>query len=199
MFELRPELGERPRNINGPVERVWSGAPLRLTSTIANHATRLGGRRREVSRDRPTGDHMTKYVDDASNFGANGPFFQIIREGLEGLVEGEDYFDLLADDVVFDYVISVPEYPRRVVGRQNVIDLYGDYDSFLAVRSADNLRSYRDAAASVAILEYEVHGQAVRTSLSQSVRLHRHSEGRQSDPAAGLPRPGRRVRRRRLA
>ncbi len=36
------------------------------------------------------------YTSDRSNFGADGPFFRIIREGLEGLADGEDYFDLLA-------------------------------------------------------------------------------------------------------
>jgi hypothetical protein len=33
---------------------------------------------------------MTKYTNDNSNFGANGPFFHVIREGLEGLAGGED-------------------------------------------------------------------------------------------------------------
>jgi ketosteroid isomerase-like protein len=106
---------------------------------------------------------VTKYTEDGSNFGANGPFFHIIREGLKGFVDGEDYFDLLADDVVFEYVISVPGYPKRVEGRQNIVDLYSDYDSFLAVRGADNLRVYRDTVASVVILEYEVHGESVQT------------------------------------
>jgi ketosteroid isomerase-like protein len=107
--------------------------------------------------------HVTKYVDDSSNFGADGPFFHVIREGLEGLVDGEDFFDLLDDDVVFEYVISVPGYPRRVEGRQDIVDLYRDYDSYMSVRSADNLRVYRDTAASVVVLEYEVHGTAVQT------------------------------------
>ena len=106
---------------------------------------------------------MTKYTDDSSNFGADGPFFQIIREGLAGLVDGDDYFDLLADDVIFEYVISVPGYPRRVQGRQSIIDLYGSYDTYMRVHSADNLRVYRDPHASVAILEYEVHGESVQT------------------------------------
>ena len=105
---------------------------------------------------------MTKYTDDSSNFGADGPFFRIIREGLQGLAEGEDYFDLLADDVVFDFVISVPGYPKRVEGRQNIIDLYSDYDNFMTVRSADNLMVHRDPAASVVVLEYEVHGESVQ-------------------------------------
>ena len=34
------------------------------------------------------------------------------------------YFDLLADDVVFEYVISGPGYPRRVQGPPDVVDLY---------------------------------------------------------------------------
>jgi ketosteroid isomerase-like protein len=106
---------------------------------------------------------MTKYVDDSSNFGADGPFFGVIRQGLKGLVDGEDYFDLLADDVVFEYVISVPGYPRRVQGRQNVVDLYRGYDQYMKVDSADNLRIYRAPEASVVVLEYEVHGESVQT------------------------------------
>ncbi|HEX9032147.1 MAG TPA: nuclear transport factor 2 family protein [Streptosporangiaceae bacterium] len=114
---------------------------------------------------------MTKYTPESSNFGADGPFFRIIREGLEGLVDGEDYFDLLSDDVVFEYVISVPGYPRRVEGRQGIIDLYRDYGDFMTVHSADNLRVYRDPEASVVVLEYEVHGESVQTGRSYDNRF----------------------------
>jgi len=106
---------------------------------------------------------MTKYIDDSSNFGADGPFFGVIQQGLKGLVDGEDYFDLLADDVVFEYVISVPGYPRRVQGRQNIVDLYRAYDQYMKVHSADNLSIYRDPEASAVVLEYEVHGESVQT------------------------------------
>jgi uncharacterized protein len=106
---------------------------------------------------------MTKYTNDSSNFGADGPFFRVIREGLKGLADGEDYFDLLADDVVFEYVISVPGYPRRVQGRQSIIDLYSGYDDYMRVHSADKLRIYRDPEASIVVLEYEVHGESVQT------------------------------------
>jgi len=106
---------------------------------------------------------VTKYTRDGSNFGADGPFFRIIRKGLEGLADGEDYFDLLADDVVVEYVVSVPGYPRCVEGRQGVIDLYSGYDDYMTVHTADNLRVYRDPQASVAVLEYEVHGESVQT------------------------------------
>jgi ketosteroid isomerase-like protein len=106
---------------------------------------------------------VTKYTSDDAPFGANGPFFRVIREGLEGLADGEDYFDLLADDVVFEYVITVPGYPRRVQGRQNVIELYRGYGDFMTMQTADNLRVYRDPEASVVVLEYQVHGKSART------------------------------------
>jgi ketosteroid isomerase-like protein len=106
---------------------------------------------------------VTKYVGDTSNFGAGGPFFHVVREGLRGFVDGEDFFDLLAEDVVFEFVVSVPGYPRRVEGRQRIIELFGDYDDYMSVRSADNLRVHRDPVSSVVVLEYEVHGEAVQT------------------------------------
>jgi ketosteroid isomerase-like protein len=106
---------------------------------------------------------MSKTVDADTPFGANSPFFHIIKQGLDGLVDGDDYFDLLADDVVFEYVISVPGYPKRVEGRHGVIDLYSDYGDYMTMHTADNLRAYRDQEACVAVLEYEVHGESVQT------------------------------------
>jgi ketosteroid isomerase-like protein len=106
---------------------------------------------------------MTTYTDPDSNFGANGPFFRIIRQGLTGIVDGDDYFDLLADDVEFDYVIATPGYPRHVVGRNTIIDLYAGYDDYMSVTSADSLGVYRDAAQSVVVLEYAVHGRSLST------------------------------------
>jgi ketosteroid isomerase-like protein len=106
---------------------------------------------------------VTKYTRDSSNFGADGPFFRVIQEGLKGLANGDDYFDLLASDVVFEYVVSVPGYPRRVEGRQAVIDLYSGYDDYMTVHTADDLRVYLDPEASVTVLEYAVHGVSVLT------------------------------------
>ena len=56
-----------------------------------------------------------------------------------------------------------PATPGASKGRQDVIDLYSDYDDYMTVRSADNLRVYRDPQASVVVLEYEVHGESVQT------------------------------------
>src|SRR6266567_3700375 len=68
-----------------------------------------------------------------------------------------------AECVIFDYVISVPGYPRRVEGRRAVAELYRGYGSNMVLRSADELAVHRDREASVIVLEYAVHGQAVQT------------------------------------
>src|SRR5438309_7406250 len=102
-------------------------------------------------------------VGELDDFRALDPFFRIIEEGVAGLVDGEHFFDLLAEDVIFEYVISVPGYPRRVDGRQAVAELYRGYGSNIALRSADELAVHRDREASVIVLEYAVHGQAVQT------------------------------------
>jgi hypothetical protein len=39
------------------------------------------------------------------------PFFRIIEQGLQGLADGDHFFELLADDVVFDFVITCPTTP----------------------------------------------------------------------------------------
>jgi ketosteroid isomerase-like protein len=102
-------------------------------------------------------------VTGRPGFEALAPFFRIIAEGLSGLVDGEDFFDTLAEDAVFEYVISVPGYPRRVVGREAVAELYRGYGETIVLHGADELAVHRDREASVVVLEYAVHGRAVST------------------------------------
>jgi uncharacterized protein len=106
---------------------------------------------------------VTTPIDDLGDFAALDPFFRIIEEGLAGFADDRHFFDLLAEDVIFDYVISVPGYPRRIVGRRAVAELYRGYGSTMVLRSADELAVHRDREASVIVLEYAVHGQAVPT------------------------------------
>ena len=80
-----------------------------------------------------------------------------------GFVDDGHFFDLLAEDVVFDYVISVPGYPRRVEGRRAVAELYRGYGGNVVLRTADELAVHWDREESVVVLEYAVHGQAVQT------------------------------------
>ncbi|WP_135458098.1 nuclear transport factor 2 family protein [Mycobacterium sp. DL99] len=102
-------------------------------------------------------------IDDIEDFRALDPFFRIIEQGLAGLVDGEHFFDLLAEDVVFDFIITVPGYPRHVVGRDNLVELYRGYgDTFFLDRCYD-LRTHHSPSTSTVVLEYSSAGRVVAT------------------------------------
>ena len=44
-------------------------------------------------------------------FSALDPFFDIVRQGLAGLVDGDHYFDTIAPDAVFEFRYRFPGYP----------------------------------------------------------------------------------------
>ena len=49
-------------------------------------------------------------VADLDDFKALDPFFRIIEKGLDGIADGGHFFDLLSEDVIFDYIITIPGY-----------------------------------------------------------------------------------------
>ena len=102
-------------------------------------------------------------IGNLEDFAALDPFFRIIEEGLAGLVDGEHFFELLSEDVIVEYVVSVPGYPRRVQGRRAVADLYRGYGDVMCLHGADQLAVHRDPGTSMVVLEYAVHGRTVRT------------------------------------
>ncbi len=107
---------------------------------------------------------------DIEDFRALDPFFRIIEKGLQGLVDGDHFFNLLADDVVFDFVITVPDYPRQVVGRDNLIELYRGYGSTFFLDRCHDLRVHRSDATSSVVLEYASQGKVVATGYPYSNR-----------------------------
>jgi uncharacterized protein len=102
-------------------------------------------------------------ITDHPDFRALDPFFRIVEEGVAGLVDGEHYFEMLAEDVVFEYIITVPGYPRRVHGRQAVADLYRPYGNSIVLDRCDDLAVHRDNTTGVTVLEYASEGRVVAT------------------------------------
>jgi ketosteroid isomerase-like protein len=99
---------------------------------------------------------------DIDHYAAMAPYFEVITTGLAGLVDGENFFDIHAEDVVVEYVITVPGYPRKIVGRDALAELYRSYgDSIVQDRSSD-VFAHHDREKSVVVLEYTIHGTVVR-------------------------------------
>ncbi|WP_129766514.1 nuclear transport factor 2 family protein [Streptomyces sp. L-9-10] len=102
-------------------------------------------------------------VKNLGDFTALEPFFHIIGQGLDGLVDGDHFFEWFTDDVVTEYVVTVPDYPRKVEGLEALAELYRGYGDTMTAESADGLAVHHDRETSVVVLEYVVHGRAVAT------------------------------------
>lgn len=104
-------------------------------------------------------------------FTALDPFFDVIQRGLAGLVDGEHYFDTIADDAVFEFRYDFPGWPRTVHGRNTLIDLYAGYGNNIVLHSADALVVHLSQDLRVVIFEYEVHGKIVATGVPYDNRF----------------------------
>ncbi len=91
-------------------------------------------------------------------FEALDPFFEIVMEGLRGLVDGEHYFDTFADDAVFESRYHFPGWPTTIRGRANLIASFSGYGKTIKLHSGDALVVHRCQVSRVVILEYDVHG-----------------------------------------
>src|SRR2546426_6586615 len=47
-------------------------------------------------------------------FTALDPFFDIVQQGLAGLVDGDHYFDTIADDAEFEFRYHFPGWPQTL-------------------------------------------------------------------------------------
>ena len=65
-------------------------------------------------------------------FVALDPFFDIVMQGLAGAVDGDHYFEAVADDAVFEFRYVFPGFPTKVVGRDALMALYSGYGDIAA-------------------------------------------------------------------
>jgi len=98
-----------------------------------------------------------------SVFKSLDPFFEVVMKGLSGLVDGEHYFDTLAEDALFEFLYDFPGWPREIHGRANLMAAYSGYGRSIRVHSGDSLVVHRSQDDRVVILEYQVHGKILAT------------------------------------
>lgn len=104
---------------------------------------------------------MKSPIANLGDFAALDPFFRIVEQGLSGLVDPGHFFDLMVEDVVTEYVITVPGYPPRIEGRQALAELYRPYGTALQLDRCFDLQLYHDAARGTAVMEYAAEGHSV--------------------------------------
>jgi ketosteroid isomerase-like protein len=97
------------------------------------------------------------------------PFYRIIMEGLKGEVDGEHFWDAVAENAVFEFLYNFPGFPNKIEGRKAYMDWFGGYTNIL--HSADNLRIHKSTQPNIIILEYQVHGTVPDTGKSYDNRF----------------------------
>lgn len=89
------------------------------------------------------------------------PFFRIIMNGLKDAVDGEHFWDAVAENAVFEFLYNIPGFTNKIKGRAAYMDWFAGYTNIL--HSADNLRVHKTVQPNVIVLEYEVHGTVPHT------------------------------------
>jgi ketosteroid isomerase-like protein len=89
------------------------------------------------------------------------PFFNIVMKGLKGEVDGEHFWDAVADDAVFDFLYNIPGFPNRMEGRSTYMSWFSNYG--IKLNNADNLKVYKVQGENIIVMEYQVHGIEPRT------------------------------------
>ena len=99
------------------------------------------------------------------------PFFELIRRGLSGLVDGDHYFDTIAETAIFEFRYDFPGWPRRTEGRDALMALYAGYGKNIVLNRADALVVHRSDDGRVVVVEYDVHGRIVASGAAYENRF----------------------------
>ena len=102
---------------------------------------------------------------------ALNPFFDVVQKGLSGLVDGEHYFDTVAEDAVFEFLYEFPGWPRTIKGRPNLMTQYAGYGDNIRLQAADKLVVHHAKAGGIVILEYQVQGTVLATGVPYNNRF----------------------------
>jgi uncharacterized protein len=98
------------------------------------------------------------------------PYFGLVRRALGDLVDGEHFFDIVADDIVYGVRYDFPGWPRVTNGRADLMTLFRGYVDNIALQSADSLIAHKTDDGCV-VIEYEVHGTILATGAEYDNRF----------------------------
>jgi ketosteroid isomerase-like protein len=82
------------------------------------------------------------------------PYFGLVREALDDLVDGEHFFDTVADDVVYEVLYDFPGWPRMFQGRAELMARFRGYGDAIELQSADKLITHQTEGGRVVVIEY---------------------------------------------
>lgn len=99
------------------------------------------------------------------------PYFELVRGAVGDLVDGEHFFDIVADNIVYEVLYDFPGWPRIVQGRADLMAQFRGYVDAIALQSADKLITHKTDDGGVVVIEYEVHGTILATGVKYNNRF----------------------------
>ena len=102
--------------------------------------------------------------------GAN-PYFDLVRRALGDLVQGEHFFDIVADGIIYEVLYDFPGWPRSIRGRADLMAQFRGYVDNIELQSADKLIAHKTDDGRVFVIEYEVHGTILATGAKYNNRF----------------------------
>jgi ketosteroid isomerase-like protein len=99
------------------------------------------------------------------------PYFELVRGALGDLVDGEHFFDVVADDIAYEVLYDLPGWPRMVRGRTDLMSRFAAYGANIELQSADKLVAHKIDDGRGVVIEYEVHGTIVATGVKYDNRF----------------------------
>jgi ketosteroid isomerase-like protein len=99
------------------------------------------------------------------------PYFDLVRGALGDLVDGEHFFDIVSDDVVYEVLYEFPGWPRVVRGRAALMAQFAGYADNIALQAADRLITHKTDDGRGVVIEYEVHGTVLATGAKYDNRF----------------------------
>jgi ketosteroid isomerase-like protein len=98
------------------------------------------------------------------------PYFNLVRQALGDLADGEHFFDVVADNIVYEVRYNIAGWPQTIRGRADLMAQFRGYCDNVELRSADKLITHKTDGQTV-VIEYEVHGTIPRTGVKYNNRF----------------------------
>ena len=95
----------------------------------------------------------------------------MVRRALGDLVDGDHFFDIVADNVVYEVLYEVAGWPRVIRGRADLMAQFGGYCDNVALQFADRLITHKSDNGQTVVIEYEVHGTMLATGVKYDNRF----------------------------
>jgi ketosteroid isomerase-like protein len=99
------------------------------------------------------------------------PYFDLVRRALGDLVDGDHFFDVVADSIVYEVLYEFPGWPRFVRGRDELMARFAGYGDNMVLQAADNLIVHKADNSRVIVIEYQVHGTVRATGVKYDNRF----------------------------